>query len=155
MNEEFTFDGETVPSTAARKLKEWNERTSNIDKNGFPDTITIGEHKGRTTILLKNMHTVFIFEMLLNKLTMTAEAVIDQLCEEFKDIKNLLPESVAHHMKKKCRPHLQASMHRYYGWSEAGKPCKINVETKGPNVSILGTIDKSDLITHSPEKKLL
>ncbi|KAI7903101.1 uncharacterized protein BX663DRAFT_411037, partial [Cokeromyces recurvatus] len=73
-------------STAIRKLKEWSERTSNIDENGFPDTITIGEHKGRTTIL-KDEHIVFIFEMLLNESTMTVEAVIDQLCEELKNIK--------------------------------------------------------------------
>lgn len=41
------------------------------------------------------------------------------------------------------------SMHRSYGWSEAGTPCKIDVQTKGANVSILGAICKSGLITLS------
>ncbi|CEP13172.1 hypothetical protein [Parasitella parasitica] len=39
------------------------------------------------------------------------------------------------------------SMHRSYEWSEAGTPCKIDVQTKGVNVSIFGAICKSGLIT--------
>jgi hypothetical protein len=40
-------------------------------------------------------------------------------------------------------------MHRSYGWREVGTPCKIKVETKGPNVSILGAISKDGIITLS------
>ncbi|KAI8887893.1 hypothetical protein K501DRAFT_174552, partial [Backusella circina FSU 941] len=41
------------------------------------------------------------------------------------------------------------STHRSYRWSEAETPCKIDVQTKGANVSILGAICKSGLITLS------
>ncbi|KAG2210900.1 hypothetical protein INT47_000054 [Mucor saturninus] len=47
------------------------------------------------------------------------------------------------------------SMHRSYGWSEAGTPCKIDVQTKGANVSILGAICKSGLITLSRKEVVL
>lgn len=38
-------------------------------------------------------------------------------------------------------------MHRSYGWSKVGTPRKIKVETKGPNVSIIGAISKDGIIT--------
>ncbi|KAI8065624.1 hypothetical protein BC940DRAFT_226833, partial [Gongronella butleri] len=38
------------------------------------------------------------------------------------------------------------NMHRAKGWSEIGKPCHIKVDTKGPNVSILGAIASTSLI---------
>jgi hypothetical protein len=41
------------------------------------------------------------------------------------------------------------NMHRSYGWCEVGTPCKIKVETRRPNVSILGAISKDGLITLS------
>ena len=40
-------------------------------------------------------------------------------------------------------------MHRFHGWSDIGKPCKIIVETKGPNLSILGAITAHGVITLS------
>jgi molybdenum-dependent DNA-binding transcriptional regulator ModE len=87
-------------STAARKIKEWNEMTNGSDQGGVPDTISPKEHKGRR-LILKDVHTVFIFEMLANEPTLTVEAVTDQLCENFKKFK-LPPRSVATHMKKRC-----------------------------------------------------
>jgi transposase len=179
-------------STAARKIKEWNEMTNDSDQGGVPDTISPKEHKGRR-LILKDVHTVFIFEMLANEPTLTVEAVTDQLCKNFKEIQ-ITPRSVATHMKKRCRltykrivPQYFArdseetavkrydtvnfwihqkidfmndcvfideagfnrNMHRSYGWCEVGTPCKIKVETRGPNVSILGAISKDGLITLS------
>lgn len=46
------------------------------------------------------------------------------------------------------------SMHRSYGWSEAGTPCRIDVQTKGANVSILGTICSSGIIA-LPRKEVV
>ncbi|RCH93879.1 hypothetical protein CU098_011356, partial [Rhizopus stolonifer] len=43
-------------STAARKLKQWNQMTSEITKKGFPVSIAIKEGKGRPAIL-KDEHT--------------------------------------------------------------------------------------------------
>lgn len=89
-------------STAARKMKEWNELTSNPDLGDIPATFTPKEHKGRKQIL-KDVHTVFIFELLANEPTLTVEAVTDRLCESFTEIQ-ITPRSVATHMKKKkCR----------------------------------------------------
>ncbi|KAI9476051.1 MAG: hypothetical protein EXX96DRAFT_620525 [Benjaminiella poitrasii] len=72
-------------STAARKLKQWNQMTSEIAEKGFPDSIAIKEGKGRPAIL-KDEHTVFIFELLANEPTLTVEAVTDHLSKEFRDI---------------------------------------------------------------------
>ncbi|KAI7893049.1 uncharacterized protein EV154DRAFT_503089, partial [Mucor mucedo] len=93
------FDSETIPvmiqsymdwgkklqqkvglskSTAIRKVKQWNQMTSEIAEKGFPDSIAIEEGKGRPTIL-KDKHTVFIFELLANESTLTVEAVTDHL----------------------------------------------------------------------------
>ncbi|CEG76976.1 hypothetical protein RMATCC62417_11795 [Rhizopus microsporus] len=44
---------------------------------------------------------------------------------------------------------INRNMYRSYGWCEVGIPCKIKVETRGPNVSILGAISKDGLITLS------
>ncbi|ORE01968.1 hypothetical protein BCV72DRAFT_181062, partial [Rhizopus microsporus var. microsporus] len=53
---------------------------------GFlPDTISLKEHKDRR-LILKDVHTVFIFEMLANEPTLTVEAVTDQLCKNFKEV---------------------------------------------------------------------
>ena len=41
------------------------------------------------------------------------------------------------------------NMHRSHGWSDVGKACKITVETKGPNLSILGAITAHGIITLS------
>lgn len=35
-----------LKSTAARKIKEWNEMTNESDQGGVPDTISPKEHKG-------------------------------------------------------------------------------------------------------------
>ncbi|KAI7902222.1 uncharacterized protein BX663DRAFT_422074, partial [Cokeromyces recurvatus] len=51
----------------------------------FPDTINKKKHKGRK-VILQDVHTVFIFELLINEPTLTVEAVTDQLCTTFKDI---------------------------------------------------------------------
>ena len=40
-------------------------------------------------------------------------------------------------------------MHRSHGWSNIGKACKIIVETKGPNLSILGATSAHGGITLS------
>jgi transposase len=32
------------------------------------------------------------------------------------------------------------NMHRAYGWSEKNVPCKMSLQTKGPNVTIIGAI---------------
>ncbi|KAI9366236.1 hypothetical protein BD770DRAFT_299882, partial [Pilaira anomala] len=69
-------------STAIRKVKQWNQG------------------KGRP-IILKDEHTVFIFELLANELTLTVEAVTDHLSKEFRDIQMITPRSVENHMKKK------------------------------------------------------
>ncbi|KAI7899834.1 uncharacterized protein BX663DRAFT_440525 [Cokeromyces recurvatus] len=91
-------------STDTRKIKEWNERTNNPDQESVPDTVSPKEHKGRG-LILKDVHTVFIFEMLANESTLTVEAVTDQLCENFKEIQ-ITPRSVTTHMKKKVSSHL-------------------------------------------------
>lgn len=65
-------------STAIRKVKQWNQMTSEIAEKGFPDSIAIKEGKGRPTIL-KDEHTVFIFELLANEPTLTVEAATDHL----------------------------------------------------------------------------
>ncbi|ORE01967.1 hypothetical protein BCV72DRAFT_216274, partial [Rhizopus microsporus var. microsporus] len=44
------------------------------------------------------------------------------------------------------------NMHRSYDWCEVGIPCKIKVEARGPNVSILGAISKVGLITLSKKE---
>ncbi|KAL0084924.1 hypothetical protein F4703DRAFT_1981779 [Phycomyces blakesleeanus] len=44
------------------------------------------------------------------------------------------------------------NMYTSYGWSVVWTPCKIKVETKGPNVSILGAISKDGIITLSRKK---
>ncbi|CEP14349.1 hypothetical protein [Parasitella parasitica] len=174
-------------------LQEFEDMSiSEAAEKGFPDSIAVKEGKGRPTIL-KDEHTVSIFELLANEPTLTVEAVTDDLSKEFRDIQ-ITPRSVEDHMKKKC--HLtykriipryygrnkdetvakrrdavaywvsqnidfmnecvfldeagfNRNMHRSYGWSEAETPCKIDVQTKGANVSILGAICKSGLITLS------
>ncbi|KAG1463298.1 hypothetical protein G6F56_005317 [Rhizopus delemar] len=185
-------------STAARKLKQWNQMTSEITKKGFPVSIAIKEGKGRPAIL-KDEHTVSTFELLVNEPTLTAEAVTDHLSKEFRDIQ-ITPRSVENHMKKKCRlayKHIipryygrntdetvakrrdavaywvsqnidfmnkcaflskvgfNRSMHCSYAWSEAGTLCKIDVQTKGANVSILDVICKSGLIALSRKEVVL
>ncbi|KAI8092407.1 uncharacterized protein B0P05DRAFT_526136, partial [Gilbertella persicaria] len=179
-------------STAIRKIKEWNKLTNSSNQGVFPDTINKKEHKGRK-VILQDVHTVFIFELLINEPTLTVEAITDQLCATFKDIQ-ITPRSVATHMKNKCRltykrivPQYFArdseetivkrynevnswisqkldffndcvfldeagfnrNMHRSYGWSEVGTLCKIKVETKGPNVTILDANSKDSIITLS------
>ncbi|KAG1172519.1 hypothetical protein G6F70_006404 [Rhizopus microsporus] len=185
-------------STAIRKVKQWNQMTSEIVEKGFPGSIATKVGKGRPAIL-KDQHTVFIFELLANEPTLTVEAVTDNLSKEFRDILITL-RSVENHMKKNCRltykriipryygrntdetiakrrdavaywvsqnidfmnecvfldeAGFNRSMHRSYGWSEAGAPCKIDVQTKGANVSILGAICKSGLITLSRKEVIL
>ncbi|KAG2210886.1 hypothetical protein INT47_000040 [Mucor saturninus] len=148
-------------STAARKLKQ--------------------EGKGRPAIP-KDKHTVFIFELMANEPTLTVEADTDHLSEEFRDIQ-ITPQISEESHEEEVSPNLQArdavaywvsqnigfmnecvflgeagfnrSMHRSYGWSEAGTPCKIDVQTKGANVSILGAICKSGLITLSRKEVVL
>lgn len=85
-------------STAARKIKEWNELTSNPNLGDIPATFTPKEHKGRKQIL-KDVHTVFIFELLANEPTLIVEAVTDRLCKSFTEIQ-ITPRSVATHTKK-------------------------------------------------------
>ncbi|KAG2230548.1 hypothetical protein INT48_009888 [Thamnidium elegans] len=85
MNDNINMDGQAVPviefehlsireaaikvgfskSTAAGKIKEWNEMTNYSDKGGVPGTTIPKEHKA-------------------NEPTLTVEAVTDQLCENFK-----------------------------------------------------------------------
>ncbi|KAG1243714.1 hypothetical protein G6F65_022230 [Rhizopus arrhizus] len=45
-------------------------------------------------------------------------------------------------------------MYRSYGWGEVGPPCKIKVETRGPNVSILGAISKDSFIILSRKENI-
>ncbi|GAA5811589.1 hypothetical protein MFLAVUS_005029 [Mucor flavus] len=99
-------------STAARKLKQWNQMTSEIAEKGFPDSFAIKEGKGRPAIL-KDGHTVFIFELLANEPTLTVEAVTDHLSKEFRDIQ-ITPRSVENHMKKCCLTYKRI-IPRYYG----------------------------------------
>ncbi|KAI8094187.1 hypothetical protein BDF21DRAFT_408165 [Thamnidium elegans] len=72
-------------STAARKLKQRNQMTSEIAEKGFLDSIAIKEGKGRPAIL-KDEHTIFIFELLANEPTLAVGAVTDHLSKEFRDI---------------------------------------------------------------------
>ncbi|KAG2236291.1 hypothetical protein INT48_001354 [Thamnidium elegans] len=65
-------------STAIRKVKQWNQMTSEIVEKGFPDSIATKVGKGQPAIL-KDEHTVFIFELLANEPTLTVEAVTDNL----------------------------------------------------------------------------
>jgi transposase len=65
-------------STTIRKVKQWNQMTSEIVEKGFPDSIATKVGKGRPAIL-KDEHTVFIFELLANEPTLTVEAVTDNL----------------------------------------------------------------------------
>ncbi|CAO3648701.1 unnamed protein product [Mucor hiemalis] len=88
-------------STAIRKVKQWNQMTSEMAEKGFPGSFAIKEGNGRPTIL-KDKHTVFIFELLANEPTLTVEVVTDHLSKEFGDIQNTL-RSVENHIKKKCR----------------------------------------------------
>ncbi|PHZ15865.1 uncharacterized protein RHIMIDRAFT_233474 [Rhizopus microsporus ATCC 52813] len=116
--------------------------------------------------------------MLANEPTLTVEAVTDQLCKNFKEVQ-ITPRSVATHMKKGVVSLINAlshnishetkidfmndcmfideagfntNMHRSYDWCEVGIPCKIKVEARGPNVSILGAISKVGLITLSKKE---
>lgn len=68
---------ELSKSTAISKIKEWNKMTSDFDQGGIPDTVIPKEHKSRK-LILEDMHTVFIFEML----AITVEAVTDLLCKK-------------------------------------------------------------------------
>lgn len=63
-------------STVICKVKQWNQMTSEIAEKGFLDSIAIKKGKGRPTIV-KDEHTVFIFELLANEPTLTVEAVTD------------------------------------------------------------------------------
>lgn len=87
--------------------------TSEIAEKGFLDSIAIKEGKGRPAIL-KDEHTVFIFELLANEPTLAVEAVTDHLSKEFRDIQ-VTPRSVENHMKKKCRLTYKRIIPRYYG----------------------------------------
>ncbi|EIE87448.1 hypothetical protein RO3G_12159 [Rhizopus delemar RA 99-880] len=89
-------------STAARKIKEWIEMTNGSDQGGVPDTIGPKEHKSRR-LILKDMHTVFVFEMLANKPILIVEAVTDQRCENFNELQ-MTSRSIATCMKKKKVP---------------------------------------------------
>ncbi|KAI7908104.1 uncharacterized protein BX663DRAFT_409702, partial [Cokeromyces recurvatus] len=59
--------------------------TSNSDLEDIPDTFIPKEHKGRKQIL-KDVHTVFIFELLANEPTLTVETVTNRLRENFTEI---------------------------------------------------------------------
>lgn len=72
-------------STAIRKIKEWNKLTNSSNQGVCPDTINKKEHKGRK-VILQDVHTVFIFELLIIEPTLTVETITDQLCATFKDI---------------------------------------------------------------------
>ncbi|KAG1526034.1 hypothetical protein G6F52_002794 [Rhizopus delemar] len=154
-------------STATRKIKEWNEMINSTDQGSVSDTIGSKEHKSRR-LILKDIHTVFILEILANEPNLTVEAVTDQFCENFKEIQ-MTPRSIATHKKKGAVSLINAlssntshetvrklllkdmiqNMHRSYGWCEVGPPCKIKVGTRGSNVSILGAISKDGLTTLS------
>ncbi|CEP07394.1 hypothetical protein [Parasitella parasitica] len=185
MNEEYNFDSETV-LVMIQSYMDWEE-TAALKKGSLILSLST---------ILKDEHTVFIFELLANEPALTVvEAVTDHLSKEFRDTQ-ITPRSVENHMKKKKERRLtykriipryygrntdetvakrrdavaywfsqnidfmnecvfldeagfNRSMHRSYGWSEAGTPCKIDAQTKGANVSILGAICKSGLITLS------
>ncbi|GAN08749.1 conserved hypothetical protein [Mucor ambiguus] len=167
-------------STAICKIKQWHQMTSEVGKRGFPNSVVVKERKGRPTIL-QDEQTVFIFQLLAHEPALTAEAVTDHLSKKFRDIQ-IAPRSVENHMKKKCyltskrdavaywisqnidfmikcvfldEAGFNKSMHRSYGWPEVGTPCKIDVQTRGANVSILGAICKSGLITLSRKEVVL
>ncbi|GAA5811914.1 hypothetical protein MFLAVUS_005361 [Mucor flavus] len=88
-------------STAIRKAKEWDELTNGSNEVVIPDTISSKEHRGRKEIL-QDVHTVVISELLINKPTLTVDAVKDQICETFNDIQ-ITPRLVAAHIKNKRR----------------------------------------------------
>ncbi|KAG0749896.1 hypothetical protein G6F57_002133 [Rhizopus arrhizus] len=65
---EVAIKVELSKSTAARKIKEWNEMSNGSDQRGVPDTISPKEHKDQR-LIIKDVHTIFIFEMLPNEPT--------------------------------------------------------------------------------------
>ncbi|KAG1453785.1 hypothetical protein G6F46_009063 [Rhizopus delemar] len=144
-------------STAARKIKEWIEMTNGSDQGGVPDTIGPKEHKSRR-LILKDMHTVFVFEMLANKPILIVEAVTDQRCENFNELQ-MTSRSIATYsdetvVQRYDTAGFNRNMYRSYGWGEVGPPCKIKVETRGPNVSILGAISKDSFIILSRKENI-
>ncbi|CAO3698158.1 unnamed protein product [Rhizopus stolonifer] len=109
-------------STAIRKIKEWNEMTNDFGQGGVPDTIRPKEHRGRI-LMLKDMHTVFIFE-----------AVTNQLCENFKEIQ-ITPRSVATHMKKRCRLTYKCIIPQYFARDSEETVVK-RYDTKHEQISV-------------------
>ncbi|KAI9244896.1 hypothetical protein BY458DRAFT_447555, partial [Sporodiniella umbellata] len=55
-------------STDIPKLKKWNKLTNSSNQGVFPETINKKEHKDRK-VILKNVHTVLIFDLLIGEPT--------------------------------------------------------------------------------------
>ncbi|KAI9355219.1 hypothetical protein BD770DRAFT_411846 [Pilaira anomala] len=72
-------------STSIRKIKEWNELTNSFNQGFFHYTVDKKEREGRK-VILQDVHTVFIFKLLINEPSLAVETVTDQLCATFKDI---------------------------------------------------------------------
>ena len=73
---------------------------SEVAEKRFPDSIATKVGRGRPAII-KDEHTVFIFELLDNEPTLAVESVTDNLSRTFRDIQITL-RLVENHMKK-CR----------------------------------------------------
>ncbi|CEP17695.1 hypothetical protein [Parasitella parasitica] len=143
-------------STAIGKVKQWNQMTSEIDKKGFPDSITSKKESGdpqysKTIILSVENH-------MKKKCRLTYKRIIPRYYGRNTDeTVAKRRDAVAYWVRQnidfmnECvfldEAGFNNSMHRSYGWPEAGIPCKIDFQTKGANVSILGAICKSGLIT--------
>ncbi|CEP13465.1 hypothetical protein [Parasitella parasitica] len=114
-------------STTAHKIKEWNEKTNNSDQGG----VSAKEYKGRG-LILKGVHTVFISQQ---------TSLDSRSCINFAEIsrKFKLPKISSDSSKKGVVLLINAlSRNISHETCEVGTPCKIKVETKEPNVSILG-----------------
>ncbi|KAG2209879.1 hypothetical protein INT45_005146, partial [Circinella minor] len=149
----------TLPySTAKRRVNQWNEAHNN-GEDVFPGSSKKTSAKSKLTY----DHTVFIFEKIHEQLTISCNDVTNLLCQHFKDL-DITSRAVNEHMRKKCHLTYKSTvrqlaahdddtnilnMHRSQGWSKVGSPCKITMETKGPNISILGAITAHGVITLS------
>ncbi|KAG2225686.1 hypothetical protein INT45_012158 [Circinella minor] len=144
-------------STAKRRVNQWNESFNNCEA-GFPGSSKKTGAKSK----LNDEHTVFIFAKIYEQPTISCSDVTDILCQHFPGL-NITSraqyESVSAWMAlgidffSECvfidEAGFNRNMHRSHGWSDIGKACKITVETKGPNLSILGAITTHGVITLS------
>ncbi|KAG0162695.1 hypothetical protein DFQ30_001439, partial [Apophysomyces sp. BC1015] len=96
-----------TPSTVIRRVKQWNELTSNGESH-----IVAKEHKGRQPKLL-DKHTLFIFDQVEKEPTLTTQAVTDLLCEHFPDL-SITAQSANTHMRTQCRLTFKRTIPQYF-----------------------------------------